>query len=520
MGQSAGEPRLVRVDTPGREEHVIPEGTTRIGRSRGSDICLRDSAVSRFHCYLLREGDVVRVFDGESKNPARVDGKPADGQVLRSGHTLRVGKCEFVYEGPLPARPGPGAATRPAARPADAPRRRPARPARPPIAAFVIVLLLVPAAAWLIVKGFPEKTPGKQGAGPAPPPEDAAARRVERTAEGLELRIAELLRAEAAYRKDAARAADDRKIEELSREIADLRAELERAQAREAAPPVAPPLAAVAPRGAEPQPGEYGAVRVDGVEREPTAAPSRAGKTEVAATRPPPRRRSPKEIGALVAALRARIDDYATHAITAKSLEPELSDLTRTAGKDGADAMLDVHAHARGLERQVEASIDENRRRSEALLRAAAAAPPPASSSKEKKGYSHGPAPGAEREANQRLLELSRKAAEIHAVHLEHLRPLVAAVLRAIGTMEDPAALDHLRLRLVSERDGGLTLAILRALEAGRHRGAVPVLVRRLANAQDPGLREAIRKALAAIAGVDLGDRPGPWEEWWAREGE
>jgi hypothetical protein len=385
------------------------------------------------------------------------------------------------------------------------------------------VLLFIPAAAWVIVKGFPEIAGGKRGAEPAPPPEDATARRLERTAEGLEERIAELLRAEAAYRKDAGRAADDRRIEELSREIADLRAELERARARGApAPPAEPSPAAPEPRGAGPEPAEFGSVTVDGAAREPPDPPSRAQRTAVVAARPPPRRRSPKEIGALVAALRARIDDYATHAITPRSLEPELSDLAGTAGKDGADAMLDVHAHARGLQRQVEASIEENRRRSEALLKAAAAAPAPPDgpASKGKKGYSHAPDAGAKREASQRLLELSRKAMEIHALHLEHLRPLVAAVLRAIGTMEDPAALDHLRLRLVSETDGDLTLAILRALEAGRHRAAVPALVKKLSSAQDPRLREAIRKALAAIAGIDLGERSGPWAEWWEQEGK
>jgi hypothetical protein len=478
--------------------------------------------VSRFHCYLLREGDVVRVFDGESKNPARIDGEPANGQRLRSGHTLRVGKCEFVYEGPLPARPGT-AMTAPV-RPVTAPlsRRRVARPAHPPITAIVLVLILVAAGAWILVKAFPEITGRKESAAP----EKGEARTDARTAAGLEERIAQLLLSEAAYRKDAARAAGDGRVEELAREIAELRAELERARLREAAAPAALDHAvALGARGAaaasEPDAAQFGSVRVDGVEREPPDAPSRTGKTSVVSTRPPPRRRSPREIGALVAALRARIDDYATHIVKPKDLEPELSELAGTAGREGAGAMLDVHAHARGLERQVEASIEENRRRKEGLLRAAALTPqPPKPPPGDRKGYSHAPPPGSQTEANQRLLELSAKAMEIHALHLEHLRPLVAAVLRALGTMEDPAALDHLRLRLVSETDGDLTLAILQAIEAARHRPAVPALLRRLSSAGDPGLREAIRKTLAAIAGVDLGDRSGPWEEWWEREGK
>ena len=54
------EPSLLRVDTPDRQEFPIAEGVTRIGRSRGSDICLEDTAVSRFHCYLERRGEEVR----------------------------------------------------------------------------------------------------------------------------------------------------------------------------------------------------------------------------------------------------------------------------------------------------------------------------------------------------------------------------------------------------------------------------------------------------------------------------
>jgi hypothetical protein len=107
---------------------------------------------------------------------------------------------------------------------------------------------------------------------------------------------------------------------------------------------------------------------------------------------------------------------------------------------------------------------------------------------------------------------------EIHALHLEHLRPLVAAVLREVGTMEDPAALDHLHLRLVSETDDDLSIAILHALEVGRHRAAVPTMVKRLSNAQDPRLREALRKALTAIAGTDLGETSTAWAEWWEKE--
>jgi len=102
--------RLVRTDGEQHAEFPIREGITRIGRSRGLDVCLTDTAVSRFHCYLLRIGDVVKVFDGNSKHPARLNGEIVNGQRLVSGNTLSVGRCTLVYEGPPPGSSSEGRA--------------------------------------------------------------------------------------------------------------------------------------------------------------------------------------------------------------------------------------------------------------------------------------------------------------------------------------------------------------------------------------------------------------------------
>src|SRR4051812_32997272 len=106
--------RLVQLDLPERLEFSLAEGTTRIGRASSNTIVLRDSAVSRFHCYLVREGAEVKVFDGGSRNPARVDGAVAAGQPLLPGQVLLVGRCRLVLEAPgepapLPLSEGLGA---------------------------------------------------------------------------------------------------------------------------------------------------------------------------------------------------------------------------------------------------------------------------------------------------------------------------------------------------------------------------------------------------------------------------
>src|SRR5687767_7454801 len=136
------EPRLIRTDLPVRQEFPVLEGETRIGRSKANEIRLEDSAVSRFHCHLEREGPRVRFFNTRGKNPARVDGEVASGQLLQPGNTIRVGRCQFLYEGP-PA----SAADAPPALPRARPVRRSSllrhRPQRPAASLAILVILFL-----------------------------------------------------------------------------------------------------------------------------------------------------------------------------------------------------------------------------------------------------------------------------------------------------------------------------------------------------------------------------------------
>jgi hypothetical protein len=96
--------------------HAIPEGITRIGRAPGNNIILDDSSVSRFQCYLVRQGTIVKIFDAdESRNKTRLGKRQAHGQTLRHGHLLKVGRIKLIFRDPenveaptaVPAAPTP-----------------------------------------------------------------------------------------------------------------------------------------------------------------------------------------------------------------------------------------------------------------------------------------------------------------------------------------------------------------------------------------------------------------------------
>jgi hypothetical protein len=548
MGQE--DPRLIRIDGEERKEFPIGVGTTRIGRSPRNDICLNETAVSRFHCYLIRDGATVLAFNDRSKNPARVDGEVAAGRRLKSGEVLEIGRCRLVYHGPLVA-PAPAK---------QVPRRslperlraqaRKALPAalldRPPVRVLAILvvsfLVLAPTGAWLIISGFRES--GKSGAGetaaaaaaPSVPPPAAAPAGLEAREAALAPEIRKLL----AEYKDDLRAEGTRRAEALSARIAELEAELKRLKAKDEGGTAAHAAAAV-PAVLEGSPAEPLPVRAL-ESRSPTASPSpeaAGAAVEEAAAPPGPSAgarsartvarpapagapRSLREISNLVEALCRRIDDYATLAVKPSSLEPELRDLASASGKAAAEGLLRVHDHVRRLLRATRAGMEENRRRKEALLTRAGEEeqkPPAGSGSKNEGGYG-GKAEGEKAEHKQRLLELSEKAMEIQRKQSESLVRLRDAVLAAVGRKGDPEAFSYLRFSFTYETDEDLCRAILPVFEAAGSRGSIPALYHKLSGAKDPAFREAIHRTLVVMAGRDLGDSAGPWAEWWVREGK
>lgn len=70
-----------------------------LGRDTGRDIVLADPMVSRRHATLRAEGGVWTITDEGSSNGTYVNGARVSAQALRRGDRIRIGGCEFIFEG-------------------------------------------------------------------------------------------------------------------------------------------------------------------------------------------------------------------------------------------------------------------------------------------------------------------------------------------------------------------------------------------------------------------------------------
>ena len=359
------EPRLIRLDTCEPWERVIPEGITRIGRSKANEIQLEDTAVSRFHCFLTREGPIVSIHPGKSKNPARLNGEAVNGQRLKSGQTLIVGRCQFVFEEPLAApepspnaprgrvaalrqdeAPPPGHSAAPcepeAVLASRLPRRRPSRTPKLVGARLLVLGLcvaLLPTTVWLMLSSN-SAAPQKASDGTN---DEVAARRRDEIAE-LERRLLELTRHEEEYKR-ALNEESAGKVAELSKHIAELKSALAEAKEQNEAPPPSPSTTLIV----IPEPNKDDLELSSVASVESGSKPQRSSTTVVVPGPAGPVKRSPKELKALVAHLSRLLDDYATHTVFPETLEPELTELTSSPGKPAVEGILAVYYGQRVL---------------------------------------------------------------------------------------------------------------------------------------------------------------------------
>ncbi len=77
---------------------------TRIGRSMAADVRFDDPTVSRRHALIVRQPDGVRLLDDRSLNGVFVNGARVDGQVLKDGDEIIVGRYRLCF---LSVRPEP-----------------------------------------------------------------------------------------------------------------------------------------------------------------------------------------------------------------------------------------------------------------------------------------------------------------------------------------------------------------------------------------------------------------------------
>jgi hypothetical protein len=70
---------------------------TRIGRSLAADVRFDDPTVSRRHALIVRDPDGVRLLDDRSLNGVFVNGARVDGQALRDGDEIIVGRYRLAF---------------------------------------------------------------------------------------------------------------------------------------------------------------------------------------------------------------------------------------------------------------------------------------------------------------------------------------------------------------------------------------------------------------------------------------
>jgi hypothetical protein len=92
----------------GKADRAIPlkKTLTSIGREKGNDIRLKSSQVSRLHCAIHKQGNLLRVTDMGSANGVFVNGKKIESATLRPNDRLTIGSMTFRvdYKGvPSPA---------------------------------------------------------------------------------------------------------------------------------------------------------------------------------------------------------------------------------------------------------------------------------------------------------------------------------------------------------------------------------------------------------------------------------
>jgi len=83
---------------PGTRYALDPMVDNRIGRGTECLVVLNDPLCSRVHAVVRHENHRWHLHDEESRNGTFVNGQRIDDAVLDSGHSLRVGSAEFVFE--------------------------------------------------------------------------------------------------------------------------------------------------------------------------------------------------------------------------------------------------------------------------------------------------------------------------------------------------------------------------------------------------------------------------------------
>ena len=220
---------------------------------------------------------------------------------------------------------------------------------------------------------------------------------------------------------------------------------------------------------------------------------------------------SKKDYKALIERLKETVGNYGLPVASPADLDPDLTELLRATGKDGAKGLVEVYLYSSELNAKMEKTTAFLKRRIEALMANAYKI------NKDKYkagGGGYGSRHNHYLEQLQRLLELSEKKIEIKRAQRKRLNAFQNALGDGFERLTSIESTQHLTSVYSKSRDTSMKRQMVGAFSKGNALDAVPALIKSLSS-PDRQLKSLVKSALASITGINLGDNKKIWEAWW-----
>ena len=225
---------------------------------------------------------------------------------------------------------------------------------------------------------------------------------------------------------------------------------------------------------------------------------------------------SKKDYAALIERLKETVGNYGLPVASPADLDPDLTELLRATGKDGARGLVEVYAYSSELRSKMEKTSSFLKRRIKALTDNAYKI----NKDKYKSGGGYyGGRHNQYLERLQRLLELSEKKIEIKKDQKRRLDAFQEALGDGFGRLTSVESTKHLTTVYSKSRDPNMQSKMVGAFSKANALQAVPALIKSLSS-PDQELKGLVKSALASITGVNLGDNKKIWEAWWKENGD
>jgi len=81
-----------------RKRFSLPSTVTVVGRRQDCDLCVPLMVISRRHCQITMEEEIVKIRDLGSRNGTFVNGERIDETLICAGDEIQIGPLKFVVQ--------------------------------------------------------------------------------------------------------------------------------------------------------------------------------------------------------------------------------------------------------------------------------------------------------------------------------------------------------------------------------------------------------------------------------------